>query len=130
MMRLYDILLHLYPASFRHEYGDEMRAVFARRRCEVDGAAGVVALWIETIGDVVGNAALVQSDLLRQDVGYSLRVLRRAPGFAVTAMLIVALGIGATTAAFSVTDFVLIRPLPFPEASRLVKIWERSRNYA
>jgi hypothetical protein len=41
----------------------------------------------------------------------------------------VALGIGATTAAFSVTDFVLIRPLPFPEPSRLVKIWERDPGY-
>ncbi len=44
------------------------------------------------------------------------RMLRRAPGFAVTAIVIVALGIGATTAAFSVTDFVLLRPLPFSEA--------------
>ena len=43
-----------------------------------------------------------------------------APGFALTAVLIVALGIGATTAAFSVTDFVLLRPLPFPEPDRLV----------
>src|SRR5439155_18986436 len=56
--------------------------------------------------------------------------LRRAPGFAVTAILIVALGIGATTAAFSVTDFVLIRPLPFPDPDRLVELWETTPGYA
>src|SRR5262252_6342086 len=77
----------------------------------------------------VPDLALVQWDMLRQDVRYGLRVLRRAPGFAMTSILIVALGIGATTAAFSVTDFVLIRPLPFPEAHRLVKLWERRPGF-
>ena len=61
-------------------------------------------------------------DLLRQDLSYTARMLRRSPGFALTALLIVALGIGATTAAFSVTDFVLVRPLPFSEPDRLVKL--------
>jgi predicted permease len=68
-------------------------------------------------------------DLLRQDVAYAVRVLRRAPGFALTAILVIALGIAATTAAFSVTDFVLISPLPFPESERLVKVWERDPGY-
>ena len=56
---------------------------------------------------------------------YSDACSRRSPGFALTAVLIVALGIGATTAAFSVTDFVLLRPLPFPEPDRLVTVVER-----
>src|ERR1700716_3397835 len=99
-----------------------MRAVFARKRRDA-GAAGAIALWLGTIAEVVGNAALVHWDLLRQDLGYTVRVLRRAPGFAITSLLIVALGAGATAAAFSVTDFVLLRPLPFPDASRLVKLW-------
>jgi predicted permease len=71
----------------------------------------------------------VHLDILRQDLSYTGRVLRRSPGFAITAVAIVALGIGATTAAFSVTDFVLIRPLPFPHAYRLVKVWERTPGY-
>ena len=71
------------------------------------------------------NAARVHLDILSRTCPTPLASLRRTPGFAITAVLIVALGIGATTAAFSVTDFVLIRPLPFPEPDRLVKIWER-----
>ena len=129
-MRVYDLLLRLYPASFRNEYAAEMRAVFARRRREASGPLAVAALWLEAAADVLGNAALVHLDILKQDLVYTARVLRRTPGFAITAITIVALGIGATTAAFSVTDFVLIRPLPFPEPHRLVKLWETTPGYA
>jgi putative ABC transport system permease protein len=130
MMRAYDLLLHLYPASFRNEYGGEMRALFAERRQRTSGLAGALAFWTETIADTIANAVLVHLDVLKQDLAYTLRMLRRAPGFAATAIVIVALGIGATTAVFSVTDFALIRPLPFPDSSRLVKIWERTPGYS
>jgi predicted permease len=129
MMRAYDFLLHLYPVSFRNEYGEEMRRIFAERRRRAS-TAGALALWAETIADTIRTAALVHFDILRQDLAYSLRMMTRAPGFAVTAVVIVALGIGATTAAFSVTDFALIRPLPFPDPDRLVKIWERTPGYS
>jgi predicted permease len=128
-MRAYNLLLFFYPASFRHEYGAEMRALFARRRRDASGPVAAVALWLGTIAEVVGNAFLVHLDLLDQDLRYTLRMLKRAPGFATTAVMIVALGIGATTAVFSVTDFVLLRPLPFPEAERLVKVWETTPGY-
>ena len=127
-MRIYSWLLRAYPASFRNEYGEEMRALFARRRA-ASGSLGAIGLWLETIPDVIGNAALVHWDLLRQDLSYTARMLRRSPGFAITAVLIVSLGIGATTAAFSVTDFVLLRPLPFSESGRLVKLYERTPAY-
>lgn len=55
-----------------------------------------------------------------QDVRFALRMLRRAPGFAFTAMVTLALGVGATTAIFSVVDAVLLAPLPFTDADRLV----------
>jgi len=60
------------------------------------------------------------------DLLHALRQLRRSPGFAVAAILTLALGIGATTAVFSVVDTVLLRPLPYPDADRLVRVWHHN----
>jgi hypothetical protein len=54
---------------------------------------------------------------------HGLRVLRRSPGFAAAAVLILGLGIGADTALFSLIDAVLVRQMPFANAGRLVWIW-------
>ncbi len=59
---------------------------------------------------------------LFQDLRYGVRILRKNPGFAAAAILTLALGIGATTAIFSVVDGVVLKPLPFPTADRLVRI--------
>ncbi len=73
----------------------------------------------ETVRDV---RAGVSMDNLLQDLRYGLRVLRRNPGFAATAILTLALGIGTTTAIFSIVDAIVFKKLPFPTADRLVRI--------
>jgi hypothetical protein len=60
-------LLHLYPASFRGEYGNEMRKIFAQRRRDASGFLAAAVLWIETFFDVLFNAMAVHWDILRQD---------------------------------------------------------------
>ena len=59
---------------------------------------------------------------LRQDLGYGLRLLRRAPGFTAVAVVTLALGIGASTTIFTIVDGVLLRPLRFPDAQRLTML--------
>src|SRR5918912_4369086 len=63
---------------------------------------------------------------LRQDIVYGLRVLRRNPVFSLVAVVTLALGIGANTALFSITNAVVFRPMPFPEPERLLMLWECS----
>lgn len=63
-----------------------------------------------------------------QDFRYALRQLRRNPGFAGAAILILGLGIGATTAIFSAVNPILFEPLPYPNASRIVMIWYAAQD--
>jgi putative ABC transport system permease protein len=60
---------------------------------------------------------------LARDLRYGGRVLLKSPGFALAAMLILGLGIGSNTAIFSVVNAVVLRPLPFPESSRIMRVW-------
>jgi len=64
------------------------------------------------------------SSLLR-DVRHSARSLRQSPGFTAVAVLTLAIGIGANTAIFSFVDAMLLRPLPYPDADRIVRVMEK-----
>jgi putative ABC transport system permease protein len=130
MMRTYRLLLRLYPASFRHEYGEEMASILARRLRDMSNPVGRARVWAVAAWETLGNAVLVHLDLLRQDLRYVARTLKRSPGFAITAVAIVTLGIGAVTAAFTVADFVLIRPLPYHDPNRLMQLWETTPGYS
>ena len=63
----------------------------------------------------------------RQDLRYALRQLARSPGFTAVAVLTLALGIGATTAIFGAIDAILLKPLPYPDADRIVTLWQQDQ---
>jgi len=119
-MRLYRLLLRLYPAWFRVEYEEEMCAVFAARRAQENP----ITLWCGSIVEILSNALGVHADVLRQDLRWTVRTMRESPGFALTAVSVIALGLGATTAAFTLLDHVLLRPLPFSHPEQLVTLYQ------
>src|SRR5215470_6412295 len=67
---------------------------------------------------------------LFEDLRFAARSLAKNKGFAIVALLTLAIGIGATTAIFSVVSTVLLRPLPFPQPDRLIKVEERHADWA
>jgi len=119
-MKTYQWLLRLYPLSFRAEYGAEMSQAFAARRMRENG----FTFWIKTIFEVLTGAFRIHRDILWQDLNWSLRTLRRSPNFTVTAVLVAAVGIGGTTAAFALLNHVLLEPLPFFHPEQLVMVYQ------
>ena len=89
-------------------------------RTEALRVFGGVQRYKEEVGDAQGYVLL---DQLRQDLSYTVRGARRSPGFTAIVVLTLALGVGATTAIFSVVRGVLLRELPFGEPDSLVRIW-------
>jgi putative ABC transport system permease protein len=142
---VYRFLLRAYPPAFRARHGDAMLDLFlAKREAVCHGASPVrrARFWLETFADVASNAIAARAAAraiqrqiapegrrrtigwLAQDVRISLRRLAREPGFAVVAILTLALGIGANTVIFSAVHGVLLQPLGFFEPDRLVSIWQ------
>src|SRR6185369_10328556 len=74
------------------------------------------------------QAIRTQLELLWQDLGWTQRSLRRSPTFTLTAIVVAAIGIGANTAAFTLLDHVLLRPLPFPNPDQLVVLYQTQVN--
>ena len=133
------IAVLLRGASYDRELADEMRFHLALD-AEHDERSGLTAgAARDAARRRFGNVTYLREETRRQtslsllddvsqDLHYAARAFRRTPGFALAATLTLALGIGATTTVFSVVDAVLLRGLPYPDADRVVNLWETSDN--
>ncbi len=123
--RIYRTLLLAYPAEFRHEYGPEMAQLFEdRMRSERP-----LRLWLDVLADIALNAPREHWSILVSDIQYGMRMLGKMPGFTLIAVLVIALGIGATTSIFSLVNAVLLRAMPYGDAGRLAYLWSPNERW-
>jgi putative ABC transport system permease protein len=121
--RLFEGVLHLYPSSYRDEYGREMTLVLLDRlRDEPAAPARLVALFA-AVASVVADAPRQHASVLAQDLRLALRLIRRERWFAAMAIGTVGVGIALSTAVFSVGKSLLIDALPYREAERAAMVW-------
>jgi putative ABC transport system permease protein len=121
--RAFRFLLRFFPPEFRGDYGREMEAMFReQRRDSQENKVGLFRLWGETIVGIFRTAPGEHIEMFRQDGGFALRMMGKNKGFTALVICILALGIGANTAIFSVINGVLLRPLPYADGNRLVSI--------
>lgn len=137
MRSLTRLLLLTFPATFRRRFGEDMTAVLTDRwhAARRAGLVATMTFWPRAAADAIRHGMAERSaercatsgrdSMLRsllQDVRYALRTLGKQRGVTLTIVATLALGIGATTAVYSVADALMLRPLPFPNADRLVSL--------
>ena len=120
---MFAAVLHLYPASYREEYGKEMTLVLLDRlRAEHTAVARSVVL-VGAIASVLPDAPRQHAIVLAQDLRLALRLIRRERSFATVAIGTVAIGIALSTAVFSVGKSLLVDKLPYRDAERAAMVW-------
>ncbi|HET7619849.1 MAG TPA: ADOP family duplicated permease [Vicinamibacterales bacterium] len=129
-LRLFRTLLRLFPAEFRGDFGGDMEADFTdqHRDAARNGRRETVGLWLRTAPSIARAAAVEWGAVFVSDLRFAFRFIARAPGFAMAAVATLAIGIGATTAVFSVVNATLLRPLPFPDPGQLVSVRTRTTD--
>jgi putative ABC transport system permease protein len=120
---LFRTLLHLYPAPYRDEYGSEMTLVFVDRLRDEPNTAWRLLAALAAFRSLVIDAAGQHIQVLAQDVGLACRILIREKWFAAVAIGTIAIGIGASSAVFSVGKSLLVDALPYPDAERATMVW-------
>lgn len=125
VLGLYAAALHLYPAAYRDEYGREMTLVLADR---LRAERGVSRAWavVAAVAAVVTEAPRLQAQALGGDLQWAARVVRREPWFAAAAIGTVAIGIGLSTAVFTVAKALLVDAVPYRDADRAAIVWVRN----
>jgi predicted permease len=121
----YRLLLRVLPFDFRSDFGRDMERTFQEQAASVakhEGRTGLLRLWAETIVGIFQVAPSEHWQMLKQDTGYALRMMRKTLGYTAVAAITLALGVGANTAIFSVIDGTLLRPLPYVQGDRLVVV--------
>jgi len=126
--RVFRAVLKLFPREFRGDFGEQMADDFRDQREHAANRRQRARLLTRTVAGALRRAPAEHFDVLRRDAGYALRLFRRNPGFAAAVVLTLAIGVGSTTAVFTLADPMLFRPLPYPESDRIVEFLARSNG--
>lgn len=127
--KLFGWLMRLLPAEFRDDYGREMEHVFQNQAHEAQSKGeGLRRVWWETVTGIFLTAPSQHWQMLKQDTGYALRMMRKSWGYTLAVIATLGLGIGANTAIFSVINGVLLKPLPYRNGQQLLVLQQHSRN--
>jgi putative ABC transport system permease protein len=140
-VKIFRLLLRLYPRRFRERYRAELEALFLESRCEsrYGGRTGALRFWFDIITDLIAagwrlrwsRALPAQSgdrprrtemNTMLQDLRYACRQFVRRPGFALVAVLSLAIAIGANSLIYGLVDGFVLHPFPYPHADRLMSI--------